>query len=63
MTETKNEGEGNRSAAKRYNEEQKAFVKSGKVDAAAKAAKAATEGPEATELKKAEDKGKSHARK
>jgi hypothetical protein len=63
MNATKNQGEGNRAAANQYNESQKAFVKSGKVAAAAEDAKAAIEGSEAAELKEAENKGKSHARK
>jgi hypothetical protein len=35
----RNQGEGNREAAKRYNEAQRAFVKEGKVDAQAKKAR------------------------
>ncbi len=58
-----NEGEGNRTAAKKYNDEQAAFAKSGKVQAAAKEAKKAVEGPEAAKLKEAEKAGRSHAKK
>ncbi|KAF0131084.1 hypothetical protein [Methylocystis sp.] len=56
-----NEGEGNRTAAKQYNEATRKFVESGKVDKAAKDAEQAIEGDEAEELKRAEDEGRSHA--
>ena len=36
MTIQKNEGEGNRTAAKKYNDAQRLFVQSSKVDSAAK---------------------------
>ncbi len=57
----KNEGEGNRTAAKQYNEATRKFVESGKVDKAAKDAEQAIEGEEAEELKRAEDEGRAHA--
>jgi hypothetical protein len=57
----KNEGEGNRTAAKQYNEATRKFVESGKVDKAAKDAEQAIEGDEAEELKRAEDEGRAHA--
>ncbi len=57
-----NQGEGNREAARIYNEEQKKFVEEGKVEEGAKEAKAAVEGAEGAELKKAEEEGKSHAK-
>jgi hypothetical protein len=57
-----NEGEGNKSAARRYNEGTKDFVKSGKVGAAAKAAEKAIEGAEGKELRKAEKAGLKHSR-
>ena len=57
-----NQGEGNREAGRIYNKEQQAFVEEGKVEEAAKEAKAAVEGPEGEELKKAEEEGKSHAK-
>ncbi|WP_292531746.1 hypothetical protein [Methylocystis sp.] len=57
----KNEGEGNRTAAKQYNEAARKFVESGKVDKAAKDAEQAIEGAEAEELKRAEDEGRAHA--
>lgn len=61
-TPQQNEGEGNRTDAKRFNEEQAKFAKSGKVPAAAKSAKEALEGPEREALEKAEAKGRSHAK-
>jgi hypothetical protein len=61
MSTQKNEGEGNRTAAKQYNEAQKTFAQSGKVDAAAKDAAKAVDGPENSELQKAEEEGKRHA--
>jgi hypothetical protein len=56
-----NEGEGSRSAARRYGEATRKFVEAGKVDEAAEKAKKALEGPEKEELKKAEEEGKRHA--
>ena len=47
------QGEGDYISAKRYQQEQKAFADSGKVEAGAKAAEAALEGPEAKELERA----------
>jgi hypothetical protein len=58
----KNEGEGNKTAARRYNKDQQDFVKSGQVDDAAERAKRALEGNEGGELERAEDEGRSHAR-
>ncbi|PPD42681.1 MAG: hypothetical protein CTY15_11965 [Methylocystis sp.] len=58
----KNEGEGNRTAAKQYNDSQRKFVESGKVEPAAKDAERALETEEAEELKRAEEKGLAHAR-
>jgi hypothetical protein len=58
----KNEGEGNRTAARAYNDEQKRFAQSGKVDQAAQDAAAAVDGPERTELRNADELGKRHAR-
>ena len=59
---SENQGEGDKASAKRFNEEEQAFVRSGKVEAAAKDAEEALDGPEADELKKAEEKGKRPAR-
>lgn len=56
-----NEGEGNRTAARRFNEAERKFVEEGKVAAKAKEAKEALEGPEADELRRAEEIGKQHS--
>jgi hypothetical protein len=61
MTTQKNEGEGNHTAAKQYNDAQKRFAESGKVDPAAKDAAKAVDGPEGSELREAELIGKRHA--
>jgi hypothetical protein len=61
-TTQKNEGEGNRTAAKAYNKATTAFAKSGKVaPAAAKAKKSLASKNEAAEMKKAEEIGKKPA--
>lgn len=56
-----NEGEGNRTAARAYDQAQRAFVESGKVEPAAADAKKAREGAERAELDKAEAAGKAHS--
>jgi hypothetical protein len=61
MTTEKNEGEGNHTAAKQYNDAQKDFAHSGKVEPAAKDAAKAVDGPEGADLRKAEELGKRHA--
>jgi hypothetical protein len=61
MPEQKNQGEGNQTAARQYNEAQKRFAESGKVDPAAKEAARSVDGPEGDDLRKAEEIGKSHA--
>jgi hypothetical protein len=53
-----NEGEGNKTAARRYNEATQQYIESGKVEPAAKEAEAALDGPEAEELELAEEEGK-----
>ena len=58
----KNEGEGNKTAAREYNREQKEFAESGKVKPAAEEAKRAVEGGERQELERAEREGESKAR-
>lgn len=58
----RNEGEGNRTAAKQYNEAQRKFVESGKVEKAAKDAEHALETEEAEALKRAEAEGRAHAK-
>lgn len=55
-----NEGEGSRSAARNYDKATEQYVKSGKVDAAAKEAKRAVEGTERADLERAEEEGKKH---
>ncbi len=59
-TTQRNEGEGNRTAARRYNDAQQRFAKSGKVEKQAREAEKALEGEERAELEKAESAGKSH---
>lgn len=58
----KNEGEGNKTAARQYNKETREFVKSGQVDKAADEAAKAVSGDERNELERAEEKGRSHAK-
>ena len=57
-----NQGEGNLDAANAYNDDTRAFIKSGKVERAAKDAKEALEGDEAEALKAAEREGKAKAK-
>jgi type IV secretory pathway TrbL component len=56
-----NEGEGSQTGAREYSEAARAFVKSGKVDAAAKHAERAIDGPDGESLKCAEAEGKRHS--
>jgi len=59
----KNEGEGNRTAARAYNRATEEFAKDhDKVDKKAREAEAARRGPEREELDKAEKEGRSHAK-
>jgi len=58
----RNEGEGNKTAAKEYNEATKKFAQSGKVEQQAKAAEAARSGPERREMERAEQAGKQRAK-
>lgn len=58
----KNEGEGNKTAARQYNKDQREFVKSGRVDEAADEAAEAISGSEKDELKRAEEAGRSKAK-
>jgi hypothetical protein len=53
-----NEGEGSRSAARRYNEATEAYVKSGRSEQAAQEAEAAVDGPEGEALRAAEEVGR-----
>lgn len=59
----RNEGEGNRTAAREYNQAQQRFVDSGQVDKKAREAEEAMRGPERRELEQAELIGKRHAAK
>jgi hypothetical protein len=62
MGDRKNEGEGNKTADRHYRDATESFIKSGKVDKAARDAEKAMESDERKELEKAEEKGKSHAK-
>lgn len=60
-TEKQPQGEGNYEASRRYDEAARRFVKTGKVEQAAR--DAAPRSPaEAEELRRAEEEGKSHAK-
>jgi Ran GTPase-activating protein (RanGAP) involved in mRNA processing and transport len=59
---TKNEGEGSRTAARNYKEKVEDFVEHEDVDAKAEEARDAVESDEAQELEKAEQQGKAKAR-
>jgi len=56
----RNEGEGNKTAAREYNEAQRRFVESGKVEEKAREAEKALDS-DARELERAEAVGKRHA--
>lgn len=58
----KNQGEGNREAARDYNDRTRDFVRSGHVEERAQEAKRALEGAERDELEAAERIGKSHGK-
>jgi hypothetical protein len=63
MAEQKNEGEGNRTAARAFDREQQRFAQSGKVEEAAREAERAMKDPEERrKMEKAEQEGKSHSR-
>ena len=53
-----NEGEGNKTSAKEYDEKATKFARSGQVDEKAKQARQAVEGPEGEKLREAEREGK-----
>ena len=57
-----NEGEGNRTAAREYNEAQRRFAQSGKVDKKAREAEQALDTSEKRAMARAEAVGKSHKR-
>ena len=56
----KNEGEGNRTAARKFNADEQKFVRSGQVEKKAREAVKALDCDERQELEKAEAIGKSH---
>jgi hypothetical protein len=56
----RNEGEGNKTAARRYNQAQRQFARSGAVDQQARAAEEALSSAERSELEHAELVGKRH---
>ncbi len=58
----KNEGEGNKTAARHYNEATTEFAKSGKVDQKAQEARKAVDSKEGAGLRKAEREGLQKAR-
>lgn len=58
----KNQGEGDRESARRYNKDTQEFMADNDVSAKAKEAKKALSGKEGQELRDAEQKGKSQAR-
>lgn len=58
----KNEGEGSRTAAAAYNEKTRRFAENENVEAKAEEAADALDSPEGDELRKAEEKGRSHAK-
>ena len=58
MPKDKNQGEGDRESARRYNENVKEHIDSGKSEEAAERARRDIEGPEAEELSRAEQEGK-----
>lgn len=62
-TTQKNEGEGNRTAARAYNAAQESYAKSGRWKGAAKDAAAALDGSEGKSLRDAEKKAKRPAEK
>ncbi|MDP1626622.1 hypothetical protein [Parvibaculum sp.] len=57
-----NEGEGNRTAAREYNKDTKAFVDEGRVGKAAEDARTAMEGSERKDLEAARKEAASHAK-
>ena len=59
-TTTHNEGEGNKTAARQYNEAQHRFAQSGKVEEKAREAERALHSSEKEELQRAEAVGKRH---
>jgi hypothetical protein len=56
-----NEGEGDKAAARQYNEAQRRFAQSGKVEEKAREAEKAIDGPDKEALQQAEAVGKRHS--
>ena len=56
-----NEGEGNKTAARQYNEAQQRFAQTGKVEQKAREAEEALDSPEKETLRQAEAIGKRHS--
>ena len=61
-TDQENEGEGSRTAAKKYDQDAQRFAELGKVDEKARQAREAVDGPEGEELVHAEAQGKQHSK-
>lgn len=61
-TSQQNEGEGNRTAAREFNEAEQRFARSGKVEEKAREAERAIAGKEGDALREAELVGKRHAK-
>jgi hypothetical protein len=57
----RNEGEGNRTAARAYNKATTEFTKSGEVESKAREAKRAVDSAEGEKLREAEREGQSHS--
>ena len=57
----KNEGEGNKTAARAYNKATTEFTKSGEVESKAREAKRAVDSAEGEKLREAEREGQSHS--
>jgi len=62
MTADQNQGEGNVTAAKEYNEKTQKFAKEGDVEGQARKAAEALDGDEGEKLRDAEEKGRIRAR-
>jgi hypothetical protein len=58
----RNEGEGNRTATRAYDKHTRDFVATGQVADKAREAADALDGPEGRDLKRAEARGKAHAK-
>jgi hypothetical protein len=61
-SEPQNEGEGSRTAAKKYDQDARRFAESGKVEQKAREARDAVDGPEGKELASAEAQGRQHSK-